>query len=179
MEVILHVLQWNNFTVTWYVTENPTATPLRWKDGVSFVELMAEDYISHECLEILWQGVSYDAAAEGYYHPLNFTIMQALYYLSSLAESANDLPETSLLNGVPGQVNLPYAGHSTVSAPTIQQPQPPALGDHDDFGYDYIGQGNYQGGFYGVQVLGDYDRAEYSQYHDGVITHACNSNHRR
>lgn len=53
-----------------------------------------------------WRGVSPDAIAEGYYNTPNFTIMQVLYYLSSLAEATNNLPETPL-NGVPGQVNLP------------------------------------------------------------------------
>ena len=78
-------------------------------------------------------GVSPGAAAEGYYNTPNFTIMQAIYYMSSLAEATNDLPETPV-NGVPGQVNLPYAGNSTSAAPTIQQPQPPMpAGQVDQF----------------------------------------------
>ena len=103
--------------------------------------------------------VSPSAVVEGYYNPTPyFTIMQAIYYLSSLAEATNDLPETPV-NGVPGQVGLPYAGNSTAAAPTIQQPQPrippmpPGQG-----GYGHIGQGGYRG----VQVLGDYDQAECS-----------------
>jgi hypothetical protein len=114
-----------------------------------------------------WQGVSPGAIAEGYYNTPNFTIMQALYYLSSLAEETNNLPETPL-NGVPGQVNLPFAENSTAAAPTIQQPQPPMPGGQGGYGYGYIDQGGYQGGYQGVQVLGGYDQAECCQYHDGV-----------
>src|SRR5204863_5166339 len=69
-------------------------------------------------------GLAAGAGAEGYYSTPNFTIMQAIYYLSSLAEATNDLPEIPL-NGVPGQVTLPYGGNSTAAARTIQQPQPP------------------------------------------------------
>src|SRR5204863_6994449 len=94
-------------------------------------------------------GLSAGAAAEGYYSTPNFTIMQAIYYLSSLAEATNDLPETPV-NGVPGQVSLPYAGNSTATAPTVQQPQPqipPMPAGHG--GYGYIDQGGYQGGYQG------------------------------
>jgi hypothetical protein len=115
-------------------------------------------------------GVSQGAFAEGYYATPNFTIMQALYFLSSLAETTNDLPETPL-NGVPGQVNLPYAGDSTTATPTIQQPQPPIAhipAGQGGYGYGYIGQGGYQGGFQGIQVLGGYDVAECHQYRDGL-----------
>src|SRR5207248_6489332 len=106
--------------------------------------------------------------AEGYYYTPNFTIMQAIYYLSSLAEATNDLPETPV-NGVPGQVSLPYAGNSTATAPTVQQPQPqipPMPAGHG--GYGYIDQGGYQGGYQGVQVLGGYDQSDCSQYHSGA-----------
>jgi hypothetical protein len=115
-------------------------------------------------------GLSQGAFAEGYYTTPNFTIMQALYYLSSLSETTNDLPEIPL-NGVPGQVNLPYAGDSTTAARTIQQPQPsiaPMPAGQGGYGYGYIGQGSYQSGFQGVQVLGGYDQAECCQYHDDV-----------
>ena len=113
---------------------------------------------------MVWQGVSPGAAAEGYYNTFNFTIMQAIYYLSSLAEATNDLPETPI-NGVPGQVTLPYAGNSTTGAPTIQQPPPPTPPAQG--GYGYAGQGGYvgQGGY---QVLAGYDDAECSQYHGDV-----------
>ena len=67
-------------------------------------------------------GVSLGAAAEGYYPTPNFTIMQALYYMSYLVEATNDLPETPV-NGVAGQVTLPRApGGSNAAAPTIMQP---------------------------------------------------------
>ena len=107
------------------------------------------------------QGISRGAVEEGYYNTPNFTIMQAIYYLSSLAETTNDLRETPI-NGMPGQVTLPYAGNSTVSAPTIQQPQPPPLPGQGDY---YGGQGGYQGGY---QVLGGYDQAKLSQFQSGV-----------
>src|SRR5579859_181735 len=113
-------------------------------------------------------GVSAGAVDEGYHTPNNFTIMQALYYMSRLTEGTNNLPETPI-NGVAGQVYLPRApiGRSD-AAPTIQQPQPaiapmPA-GQGGGYGYGNVGQGGYQA----VQVLGGYDQADYSQYHDGV-----------
>ena len=124
-------------------------------------------------------GVSSGAVFEGYYNTPNFTVMQAIYYLSSLAEATNDLPETPI-NGVPGQVDLPYAGNSTAAAPTIEQPEPPILPmPVGQGGYGYIGQGGYQGGYRGVQVLGGYDQAECSQYHSGVDYNVCNSNRGR
>ena len=49
-----------------------------------------------------WQGISLGAAAEGYHNTFNFTIMQGVYYLSSLAESTNDLPETPICNVASG-----------------------------------------------------------------------------
>ena len=113
-------------------------------------------------------GLSPGSTAEGYYNTSNFTIMQAIYYLSSLVEARNDLSETPV-NGVPGQVNLPYAGNSTAAAPTIQQPQSQIpLMPAGQGGYGYIGQGGYQDGYQGVQVLGGYDQAECSQYHNDV-----------
>ena len=54
-----------------------------------------------------------------------------------------------------------------LAAPIIEQPQPPivpmpvAQGGNS---YGHIGQYGYRV----VQVLGGYDQAEYSQYHDGV-----------
>ena len=66
------------------------------------------------------QGVSYGMAYEGYYNPQGFPIMQALYYLSAVAETTDNLPETPI-GSRPGQVTLPYAGDPTTPAPTIQQ----------------------------------------------------------
>lgn len=108
-------------------------------------------------------GVSAGAVDEGYHSPNNFTIMQALYFMSRLAEGTNNLPETPI-NGVAGQVYLPSApiGRSD-AAPTIQQPQMP-VGQGGGYGYGDVGQGDYQA----VQVLGGYDQADYSQYHDGA-----------
>jgi hypothetical protein len=107
------------------------------------------------------QNITVGAANEGYYPTApNFTIMQALYYMSRLAEVTPDLPETPL-NGFPGQVRLPRAAAgSTNAAPTIEQPQfapGPAL---QGAGHGYYGQGGYQG----FQVLGGYDQVKVSQY---------------
>jgi hypothetical protein len=94
--------------------------------------------------------------------------MQALYYMSYLAEATNDLPE-SPGNGVAGQVYLPpAAGGSAAAAPTIRQPHPaiapmPA-GQGGGYGYGYFGQGGYQG----VQVLGGYDQADCFQHDRGI-----------
>jgi hypothetical protein len=113
-------------------------------------------------------GVSPGAVSEGYHATNNFTIMQALYYMSRLAESTNDLPETPI-NGVTGQVTLPARpGGRSDAAPTIQQPQPPIApmptGQSGGYGNGNFGQGGYQA----VQVLGGYDQADCFLYHDGV-----------
>ena len=122
--------------------------------GGLYVTQMFGDFVAQP-------GVSAGATAEGYYSTLNFTIMQALYYMSSLAETAPDLPETPI-NGVPGQVTLPYAGNSTTAAPRIHQPQPQAVPQIPvQRGYEYDAQGAYQ-------VLGNYNQAECCQYQDGV-----------
>ena len=113
-------------------------------------------------------GVSAGAVAEGYSAPNNFTIMQALYYMSHLAEITDNLPETPV-NGVAGQIYLPPARiDRTDAAPKIQQPQPrlapmPA-GQGGGYGNRDLGQGGHQV----VHVLGGYDQADYFQYHDGV-----------
>jgi hypothetical protein len=111
------------------------------------------------------QGISPGAAAEGYYPTTNFTIMQALYYMSYIAEITDDLPETPV-NGVPGQVFLPtMAGNSTAAAPLIRQP-PPILpmpaGQGGGYGYGYYG------GYQGIRVMGGYETAECSRYHNDV-----------
>jgi hypothetical protein len=108
------------------------------------------------------QGISEGAASEGYYATQGFSIMQALYYLSAVAEAAPNLPE-SPIGGRAGQVTLPYAGISTTAAPTIQQPPPgnpgpgsgpaPAHGGH---GHQTVDQD--------VQILGGYDQSECFQY---------------
>jgi hypothetical protein len=114
-------------------------------------------------------GISLGAAAEGYHIPVNFTVMQALYYLSALAETSENLPETSI-NGIPGEVILPLAGNSSTAAPRIQQPQPPPPAPAAQDGFGGFPQGNFGGGggYYGVQVLGGYDQAYCCQYHDKV-----------
>jgi len=101
--------------------------------------------------------------------------MQALYYLSALAEASPTLPETPT-NGVAGQVELPYARSKADAAPRIENPRPPPP------------QNPYAGGFYGPQfpphngggyvgqalgqsfhVVGGYDEADdCMQYHEGV-----------
>jgi len=114
------------------------------------------------------QGISYGAAYEGYYNPQGFSIMQALYYLSAVAEATDNLPETPI-GGRPGQVTLPYAGDSTTPAPTIQQPPPeqpgvglsglaPTSGRQGQFGHQ------------GVQILGGYDQSECAHY-DSTFTY--------
>jgi Protein kinase domain len=102
------------------------------------------------------QGISEGATREGYYPTTGFSIMQALYYLSALAQATPNVPETPI-GGLAGQVTLPYAGNTTKAAPTLQQPQPGAVG----VGPIHGGQGGYQ---YGAQILGGYDQAECSQY---------------
>ena len=84
--------------------------------GLLYMTLMFGDFQAR-------QGISYGAAHEGYYNLQGFSIMQALYYLSAMAEIADNLPETPI-GGRPGQVTLPYAENSTNPAPTIQQPPP-------------------------------------------------------
>jgi len=53
-------------------------------------------------------GLTLGAAYEGYYAPQGFSIMQALYYLSAIAELTPNLDERPI-EGVPGQVELPRA----------------------------------------------------------------------
>ena len=48
-----------------------------------------------------WPGISQRAALEGYYVPQGFSIMQALYYISTIAETTPNLPETPI-GGLPG-----------------------------------------------------------------------------
>jgi len=54
----------------------------------------------------VFQGTSEGAALEGYHPAQSFSIMQALYFMCSLAEATNDVPEISM-KGIPGQVRLP------------------------------------------------------------------------
>ena len=113
-------------------------------------------------------GVSAGAVDEGYHSPNNFTIMQALYFMSRLAESTDNLPETPV-NGVAGQVYLPSAFISrSYAASTIQQPQPLIAPMPAEQGGEYEYRDVDQSGYQAVQVLEGYDRADYSQYHDGV-----------
>ena len=109
-------------------------------------------------------GISAGAVQEGYYPTPGFSIMNALYYLSALAEATPNLPETPV-NGVPGQVTLPLAGNSTTRAPTFQQPAP-GNAAYDPGAQVPVHGG--QGGQWGVWILGDYEEAECSQYHEGV-----------
>jgi len=111
------------------------------------------------------QGISHGAAYEGYYVPHGFSIIQALYYLSAMAEVTDNLPETPI-GGRAGQVTLPYAGNSTTAVPTIQQPPPANPG----FGLGGLapapaqdGQGH-QIGYQGVQILGGYDQSGCAHY---------------
>jgi len=110
------------------------------------------------------QGISNGAFYEGYYIPQGFSIMQALYYLSAIAEAAPNLPETPV-GGRPGQMHIPFAENSTTPAPTIQQPP-----DNPGFGLPGVappqgGQGQ-QYGNQGVQILDGYDQSECTHYDD-------------
>jgi len=70
-----------------------------------------------------WGHVTHGAAAEGYYDTPNFTIMQALYYISYIATRINNAPETPL-NGRQGRVFLPDADPDKAkAAPRILQPR--------------------------------------------------------
>jgi hypothetical protein len=114
------------------------------------------------------QGISAGAAGEGYYPTQGFSIMQALYYLSSIAEATPDLPETPI-GGRVGQVYLPQAGNSTNAAPRIRQP-PPGPGQLGlglgGLAPAYGGQGQF--GHQGVQILGDYNQSECFQYDSAI-----------
>jgi len=128
----------------------------RENEGLLYITRMFGDFQAR-------QGISHGAAYEGYYAPQGFSIMQALYYLSAVAEATNNLPETPI-GGRDGQVTLPYAGNSTTAAPTIQQPPPANPG----FGLGGLapaqgGQGH-QIGYQGVQILGGYDQSECAHY---------------
>jgi len=103
--------------------------------------------------------VSDGAAAERYYPTNDFTIMQALYYLSSIAHGTADLPETPI-NGVPGQVSLPRAVSDSSAASSIQQPPPPSPPPEQPLPMGY--NGYYPQGYY--QVVDRYDEAECIQY---------------
>jgi hypothetical protein len=108
------------------------------------------------------EGISHDAANEGYYPPEGFSILQALYYLSAVAEATPNLAETPI-GGPPGQVTLPYASELTTVAPTIQQPPPGNPG----FGLGGLapadgGQGHHQG----VQIVGGYEQSDCAHYDD-------------
>jgi len=111
------------------------------------------------------QGISHGAAYEGYYVSHGFSIIQALYYLSAMAEATDNLPETPI-GGRAGQVTLPYAGNSTTAAPMIQQP-PPANPGFELGGLAPApaqdGQGH-QIGYQGVQILGGYDQSGCAHY---------------
>jgi hypothetical protein len=107
----------------------------------------------------LEQLISHGSAHEGYYAPQGFSIMQALYYLSAVAEMTDNLPETPIGSRA-GQVTLPCAGHSTTAALTIQQP----LRANPGFGLGGLapapaqgGQGHQIGHHQGVQIVGGYD----------------------
>jgi hypothetical protein len=104
----------------------------------------------------------------GIYPPIPFSMMQALYYISHLAESTNNLMETPA-NGQNGNVFLPMGGEDSRAAPVIQQP--PAIAPAP-LGYNPGGLGYGWGGGPGYpqyQVVGGYDDAtDCFLYHEGV-----------
>jgi hypothetical protein len=106
----------------------------------------------------------------GIYPPIS-SMMQALYYISYLAESINNLMETPA-NGQGGNVFLPLAGEDTSAARMIQQP--PAIAPAP-LGYNPAGLGYGHGawgagpGYPQYQVVGGYeDATDCVVYHDGV-----------
>jgi len=120
--------------------------------GRFYITRMFGDFAAHA-------PISNGAAFEGYYPTTGFSIMQALYYLSAVAQLTDDLVETPI-DGVPGEVYLPPSGGSSEAASTILQPEV------QDNGQSLHGQGgDGQGGFH---IVGGYNQAECCQYHDGV-----------
>jgi hypothetical protein len=108
--------------------------------------------------------VSEGAIAEGYDNCLarGFTIMQALYYLSAVADVTFHLPETPV-NGVAGQVTIPRAEGKI--APTIVQPLPPPPPPLP-VQYEYQQYGNFGNGWgrmncKEIQITGDHESNVY------------------
>ena len=119
--------------------------------GRIFITRMFGDFEAHP-------PISNGAVLEGYHPTTGFSIMQALYYLSAIAQVTDNLPETPI-GGVPGQVVLPPSGSSSTPASTIVQPP------IQDNGHLH---GQVDGGQGGFQIVGGYNQAECYQYHDGV-----------
>jgi tRNA A-37 threonylcarbamoyl transferase component Bud32 len=110
------------------------------------------------------QTVSEGAIAEGYDNSLarGFTIMQALYYLSAVADVTPNLPETPI-NGVAGQVTIPRA--EGTPAPTIVQPMPPPPPvQYQQYGNFGNGWGRVNCG--GIQITGDHESNIYDSEHN-------------
>jgi hypothetical protein len=112
-----------------------------------------------------FENITQGAIAEGYYVTPNFTIMKALYYLSNLAATTNDTPETPT-NGQVGRVYLPFASSDKAdAAPRIQQPRviaPMPAGQADGYG-----QPGYGG--YAYTITGDYETAgDFQQFDKDV-----------
>jgi hypothetical protein len=129
----------------------------RQSGGILYITRMFGDFLPRP-------DISQGAPVEGYYTPQNFTIMQALYYLSYEAHRTPDLYEVPI-NGVPGQVALPMAIRRGAASQIIQ-PEQAGLQQSVQFfaGLGYDAPAGYQG----VQVVDDYDQAECIQYHGGV-----------
>src|SRR5271170_928353 len=99
-----------------------------------------------------------NAATDGYRPTLSetavpfaqrFSVMKAIYFMSWIAQTTGDLPETPA-NGLAGQVTLPRTANPLGPAARIQQPppppQPPQLPGNANYGYqpNYYGNYHYQ-----------------------------------
>jgi hypothetical protein len=101
------------------------------------------------------------AECEGYRVPARFSIMQALYYISSLPPL--DVPETPG-NGVPGQIRLPKAdGHLQMARQIGSRRR--LSRSSSSFRYN-SSHSNYTES-QGLQISGEYNSAECVQYREG------------
>lgn len=89
--------------------------------------------------------------------------MQALYYLSALAEATLDIPKTPI-SGLAGQVILPQAGNPTNVAPTIQQPPAGNAGTGPGALVTAHRGQEHQVGHQGIQILSGYEWSECARY---------------
>jgi hypothetical protein len=139
--------------------------------GRFYVTRMFGDFLAQ-------QGISDGAAGEGYQETTGFSILRALYYVSSLSENTPDSPEMPI-GDVPGRVYLPRAGTSTTAAPLIQQPPQVGNAGYGVHGGQAPAPAGGQGGNppigateIGVQIVGGYHEAECIQYDDDLVYHA-------
>jgi len=132
----------------------------RMDHGILYMTPMFGDFVRVE-------GLTNGAQAEGYHLPQGFSIMKALYFISSFADLTADLPETPR-DGLPGHVFLPRAGDSAKEAPRIQQPdRSPSPSESQASGSDDGSYNNFSNNG-GYHVVGGYDKAECVRFDDTV-----------